>query len=191
MIPLFVFLEGISVTLSLLVAYQYKDEEARRSAFRALFITGGSGIALLASLFLIAYSDGSADLAAIAGSGDALRVNALYPAMFGLVAPGALTKSAQAAAHFWLPGAMSAPSPASAYLHYAQGRHLPARSAASRARRDRPMVLGAEHHRPHHDADRGIRGIHPARLEGPARLLHSELVRRALDADRPGYRDCL
>jgi len=118
-ITLFVFWEGTSITSFLLVAYKYKDEEARRSAFRALFITGGGGIALLAGLLLIAYSAGSTDLAAIAGSGDALRVNALYPVMFGLVALGALTKSAQAPAHFWLPGAMSAPTPASAYLHSA------------------------------------------------------------------------
>jgi len=118
-ISLFVFWEGTSITSFLLVAYKYKDEEARRSAFRALFITGGGGIALLAGLLLIAHSAGSLDFTTIAGSGDALRANALYPVMFGLVALGALTKSAQAPAHFWLPGAMSAPTPASAYLHSA------------------------------------------------------------------------
>jgi len=118
-ISLFVFWEGTSITSFLLVAYKYKDDEARRSAFRALFITGGGGIAMLAGLLLTAQSAGGTDFATITASGDVLRADALYAVMFGLVALGALTKSAQAPAHFWLPGAMSAPTPASAYLHSA------------------------------------------------------------------------
>ncbi len=118
-ITLFVFWEGTSITSFLLVAYKSKDEDARKGAFRALFITGGGGIALLAGLVFASFIAGSASLADILRQGDALRASELYPVMFGLIALGALTKSAQAPAHFWLPGAMSAPAPASAYLHSA------------------------------------------------------------------------
>ncbi len=118
-ITLFVFWEGTSITSFLLVAYKSKDEAARRGAFRALFITGGGGVALLAGLVFVAALSGSTQFDVILRSGDVLRANDLYPVMLGLIALGALTKSAQAPAHFWLPGAMSAPAPASAYLHSA------------------------------------------------------------------------
>jgi multicomponent K+:H+ antiporter subunit A len=118
-ITLFVFWEGTSITSFLLVAYKYKDKQARRGAFRALFITGGGGIALLAGLVFAASIAGSTSFAEILRQGDALRASELYPVLFGLIALGAMTKSAQAPAHFWLPGAMSAPAPASAYLHSA------------------------------------------------------------------------
>ncbi|MCS6848902.1 MAG: proton-conducting transporter membrane subunit [Anaerolineae bacterium] len=118
-ITLFVFWEGTSITSFLLVAYKSKDEDARKGAFRALFITGGGGIALLAGLVFTSSIAGSTGFADILRQGDALRASELYPVMLGLIALGALTKSAQAPAHFWLPGAMSAPAPASAYLHSA------------------------------------------------------------------------
>ena len=118
-ITLFVFWEGTSVTSFLLIAYKTKDAAARRGAFKSLFITGGGGIALLLGLLLLSYVAGSSDLTAILTSGDILRENALYPAMLGLIALGAFTKSAQAPFHIWLPDAMSAPTPASAYLHSA------------------------------------------------------------------------
>ncbi len=118
-ITLFVFWEGTSVTSFLLIAYKTKDEEARRGAFKALFITGGGGIALLAGLLFASAISGGADWATIFSSGAALRDSAWYPVMLGLIAFGAFTKSAQAPFHFWLPTAMSAPTPASAYLHSA------------------------------------------------------------------------
>jgi multicomponent K+:H+ antiporter subunit A len=118
-ITLFVFWEGTSVTSFLLIAYKSKDEAARRGAFKSLFLTGGGGIALLVGLLLLSHVAGSSDLAAILGSGDLLRGSALYPAILGLIALGAFTKSAQAPFHIWLPDAMSAPTPASAYLHSA------------------------------------------------------------------------
>lgn len=118
-VTLFIFWEGTSIVSFLLVAYKYKDEAARQGAFKALFITGGGGIALLAGLLIVAHVAGSADLPAILGRGEQLRNSALYPVMLGLVALGAFTKSAQFPAHIWLPGAMSAPTPASAYLHSA------------------------------------------------------------------------
>lgn len=118
-LTLFIFWEGTSIMSFLLVAYKTKDEEARRGAFRALFITGGGGIALLAGLLFVANTAGSSEFAAILTSGEALRESPTYLVMLGLVAFGALTKSAQWPAHIWLPGAMSAPTPASAYLHSA------------------------------------------------------------------------
>ena len=118
-LTLFIFWEGTSILSYLLVAYKYKDEAARQGAFRALFITGGGGIALLAGLLFVGYVAGGMDFQTILSSGDVLRGSDLYPVMLGLVAFGAFTKSAQFPAHIWLPGAMSAPTPASAYLHSA------------------------------------------------------------------------
>ncbi len=118
-LTLFIFWEGTSILSYLLVAYKYKDEAARQGAFRALFITGGGGIALLAGLLFVGHVAGGMDFRTILGSGDVLRGSNLYPVMLGLVAFGAFTKSAQFPAHIWLPGAMSAPTPASAYLHSA------------------------------------------------------------------------
>ena len=118
-ITLLVFWEGTSVTSFLLIAYKSKDEAARRGAFKSLFITGGGGIALLIGLLLLSYVAGSSDLITILASGDTVRESVLYPAMLGLIALGAFTKSAQTPFHIWLPDAMSAPTPASAYLHSA------------------------------------------------------------------------
>jgi multicomponent K+:H+ antiporter subunit A len=118
-ITVFVFWEGTSVTSFLLIAYKTKDEAARRGAFKSLFITGGGGIALLLGLLLLSFVAGSSDLTTILASGDLLRKSPLYPAMLGLIALGAFTKSAQTPFHIWLPDAMSAPTPASAYLHSA------------------------------------------------------------------------
>jgi NADH:ubiquinone oxidoreductase subunit 5 (subunit L)/multisubunit Na+/H+ antiporter MnhA subunit len=118
-LTLFIFWEGTSMVSYLLIAYKTKDEAARQGAFRALFITGGGGIALLAGLLFVSYVAGSTDFATILSSGDILRNSSLYLVMLGLVSFGAFTKSAQFPAHIWLPGAMSAPTPASAYLHSA------------------------------------------------------------------------
>lgn len=118
-LTLIIFWEGTSITSYLLIAYNYKDEAARKGGFQALFITGGGGIALLAGLLFVGHVAGGMDFATILSSGDILRQSALYPVMLGLVAFGAFTKSAQFPAHIWLPRAMSAPTPASAYLHSA------------------------------------------------------------------------
>ena len=118
-ITLFIFWEGTSITSFLLVGYKYKDKEARYGAFRALFITGGGGIALLAGLLFVSYVTGSTQFVDILNSGEALRSSEFYLIILILVGFGAFTKSAQFPAHIWLPGAMSAPTPASAYLHSA------------------------------------------------------------------------
>lgn len=119
LITLFLFWEGTSISSFLLIGYKYKDEAARRGAFKSLFITGGGGIALLAGLTFIMVILGASDFKTLLASGDLLRSHPLYPAFFALIALGAFTKSAQVPAHIWLPEAMSAPTPASAFLHSA------------------------------------------------------------------------
>lgn len=109
-VTLFIFWEGTSLTSFLLVAYKHKDEAARRGAFKALFITGGGGIALLAGLLLAAFVAGGADFQTLLAGGAALRASPLYPALLALIALGAFTKSAQFPAHLWLPDAMSGPA---------------------------------------------------------------------------------
>jgi len=119
LISLFIFWEVTSITSYLLVAYKTKDATARRGAFQALLITAGGGIALLIGVLGIGAVVGSVDLIDVIGSGDRIRNSGLYLQLLGLVALGAMNKSAQFPFHFWLPGAMSAPTPASAYLHSA------------------------------------------------------------------------
>jgi len=109
LITLFLFWEGTSISSFLLISYKYKDEAARKGAFKSLFITGGGGIALLAGFIFLINLSGSADF----------KSSPLYPVFFTLIAFGAFTKSAQFPAHIWLPEAMSAPTPASAFLHSA------------------------------------------------------------------------
>jgi len=118
-LTLFIFWEGTSIVSFLLVAYKSKDDAAQQGAFKALFITAGGGIALLIGLLIIAHVIGDSRFIAILDSGEALRDSRFYTIILVLIALGAFTKSAQFPFHFWLPDAMSAPTPASAYLHSA------------------------------------------------------------------------
>ncbi len=118
-LTLFIFWEGTSITSFLLVAYKYKDEKARYGAFRALFITGGGAIAMLLGLLWLSSIVGSTQFVDILNSGDLLRSSEFYTPILLLIALGTFSKSAQFPFHIWLPGAMSAPTPASAYLHSA------------------------------------------------------------------------
>jgi multicomponent K+:H+ antiporter subunit A len=118
-ITLFLFWESTTITSYLLVGYKYQDETARYGAIKALFITAGGGVALLAGLLLVSAVSGGAGFVTILNSSEVLRDHPLYLVMLGLVALGAFSKSAQAPFHVWLPDAMTAPTPASAYLHSA------------------------------------------------------------------------
>lgn len=108
---LFVFWELTSITSFLLIGFKSDKKESRDAALQALFITGGGGLVLLAGLVWLGMEAGTyaiSDMAAVSN-----------PWIVLLVAIGAFTKSAQFPFHFWLPGAMAAPTPVSAYLHSA------------------------------------------------------------------------
>src|SRR3546814_13761634 len=83
----------------------------------ALTVTGAGGFCLLAGSLILGHIVGSYDLDEILAAGDLIRSHDLYMPMLILVLLGALTKSAQFPFHFWLPNAMAAPTPVSAYLH--------------------------------------------------------------------------
>ncbi len=118
-ITLFVFWELTSLTSYLLIGLDHDRPTARAAALQALLVTGGGGLALLAGLLLLGQVGGSLELATLLGNGTAIREHALYPPILLLILLGAFTKSAQVPFHFWLPNAMEAPTPVSAYLHSA------------------------------------------------------------------------
>ena len=118
-ITLFVFWELTTVASYLLIGFDHASAKARRSALQALLLTGAGGLALLAGLILLGAAAGSFELSTIMASGDAVRDHQLYLPILILVLIGAFTKSAQVPFHFWLPNAMAAPTPVSAYLHSA------------------------------------------------------------------------
>ena len=116
---LVVFWEITSLTSFLLIAYKYEAHDARIGARMALAVTGGGGLALLAGALLIGDIVGSYELTEVFRQADMLRAHALYPVVLVLVLIGAFAKSAQFPFQFWLPIAMAAPTPVSAYLHSA------------------------------------------------------------------------
>ncbi|MBX3569830.1 MAG: putative monovalent cation/H+ antiporter subunit A [Rhizobiaceae bacterium] len=118
-LTLFVFWELTSVTSFLLIGFDHGREAARRAALQALVVTGIGGLALLAGLLIIWGATGKSDMSGLLASGEALRESPLYVSALLLVLGGAFTKSAQFPFHFWLPNAMEAPTPVSAYLHSA------------------------------------------------------------------------
>lgn len=119
LIQLWFFWELTSISSFLLIGFWSHKSEARKGARMALTVTGGGGLALLAGLLLVGNIVGSYDLSTVLASGDLIREHAAYPVALILVLLGAFTKSAQFPFHFWLPHAMSAPTPVSAYLHSA------------------------------------------------------------------------
>lgn len=119
LIQLVVFWELTSLSSFMLIAYWYHRRDARRGARMSLIITGTGGIFLLAGVLMLGQMAGSYDLGTVLASGDAVRAHAWYPLMLLMVAIGALSKSAQFPFHIWLPQAMAAPTPVSAYLHSA------------------------------------------------------------------------
>lgn len=119
LIVLAIFWELTSIFSFLLIGYWHHKEAARDGARMALTITGLGGLCLLAGMILIGRIVGSYDLGEVLASGDVIRNHELYVPALLLVLMGALTKSAQFPFHFWLPNAMAAPTPVSAYLHSA------------------------------------------------------------------------
>ncbi|TWT18678.1 monovalent cation/H+ antiporter subunit A [Luteimonas marina] len=114
-----VFWELTSISSFLLIGFWFKRDDAREGARMALTITAAGGLALLGGVVMIGRVVGSYELDAVLAAGDAIRAHEFYPWILGLVLAGVFTKSAQFPLHFWLPHAMAAPTPVSAYLHSA------------------------------------------------------------------------
>jgi len=119
LIQLVVFWELTSVMSFLLIGYWHHRLDAQRGARMALTVTGAGGLALLGGVIVLGQITGSYDLDKVLASGELIRAHPLYPLALVLILLGALTKSAQFPFHFWLPRAMAAPTPVSAYLHSA------------------------------------------------------------------------
>jgi len=119
LLQLLVFWELTSLSSFLLISYWHHRSDARRGARMALAITGAGGLAMLAGFLLLGHIVGSYQISVILDAGDLIRAHPLYAPMLLLVLLGAFTKSAQFPFHFWLPHAMAAPTPVSAYLHSA------------------------------------------------------------------------
>jgi multicomponent K+:H+ antiporter subunit A len=116
---LVVFWELTSLSSFLLIGFWSRKTAGRQGARMALVVTGGGGLALLAGMVLLGQAAGSYSLSDILSQGGAVRSSPLYGPILALVLLGAFTKSAQLPFHFWLPHAMAAPTPVSAYLHSA------------------------------------------------------------------------
>lgn len=116
---LVVFWELTSISSFLLIGYWNDQAAARQGARMALTVTGLGGLALMGGAILLGRMAGGFDLDTILGAGPRIVAHPYYPAALLLVFLGAATKSAQFPFHFWLPHAMAAPTPVSAYLHSA------------------------------------------------------------------------
>ncbi|VWX55668.1 putative K(+)/H(+) antiporter subunit A/B [Burkholderiales bacterium 8X] len=119
LVQMVLFWELTSLCSFLLIGYWYHRRDARRGARMALIVTGAGGLCLLAGVLLLGRIVGSYDLDVVLASGELIRSHPLYRTVLVLVLLGAFTKSAQFPFHFWLPRAMAAPTPVSAYLHSA------------------------------------------------------------------------
>ncbi len=118
-IALFVFWELTSLSSYFLIGFDHEREAARTAALQALLVTGTGGLAFLAAAVLLGQASGTFELSATLHATSDLRQHPAYPAIVLLVLTAAFTKSAQFPFHFWLPNAMEAPAPVSAYLHAA------------------------------------------------------------------------
>lgn len=118
-IQLVVFWELTSLSSFLLISYWQHKKEGRDGAKMALTITGAGGLAMLAGVLLLGHIVGSYNLTDILANGELIKNHELYTPIIILILLGVFTKSAQFPFHFWLPHAMAAPTPVSAYLHSA------------------------------------------------------------------------
>ncbi len=118
-ITLFIFWELTSISSFFLIGFNNDKEASRKSALTALSITGLGGFFLLTGMVALGYVAQEYQISALAELSEEIQGNSLYPLILLMVFVGAFTKSAQFPFHFWLPGAMKAPTPVSTYLHSA------------------------------------------------------------------------
>ena len=116
---LLIFWELTSLSSFLLIGYWKHLPEGRQGARMALAVTGSGGLALIAGMLILGHIVGSYDLSIILQNKDLIQASPLYLPALILILIGCFTKSAQFPFHFWLPHAMAAPTPVSAYLHSA------------------------------------------------------------------------
>lgn len=116
---LVVFWELTSVSSFLLIGFWSHRADARAGARQALAVTGGGGLAMLGGFVLLGQIAGTYEISAMAANVAAIQADARFVPALLLILLGAFTKSAQFPFHFWLPDAMAAPTPVSAYLHSA------------------------------------------------------------------------
>lgn len=119
LITLFIFWELTSISSFFLIGFNNQDSASRKSALTALGITGMGGLFLLAAAIMLGFAGGDYSIAAVLASGLDIHNHALYVPIIIFIMLAAFTKSAQFPFHFWLPGAMKAPTPVSTYLHSA------------------------------------------------------------------------
>ena len=116
---LLIFWELTSLSSFLLIGYWKHLPEGRQGARMALTVTGMGGLAMIGGMLSVGQSVGSYDLSVILQSREMIQADPLYVPALILILLGCFTKSAQFPFHFWLPHAMAAPTPVSAYLHSA------------------------------------------------------------------------
>lgn len=119
LLVMLVFWEMTSLVSFLLIGFSWTSQEARRGARMALVITAGGGLALMAGLLLLGQEVGSWQLSQVLAASEQIKASENYPLILSLILIGAFAKSAQFPFHLWLPHAMAAPTPVSAYLHSA------------------------------------------------------------------------
>ncbi|HEX5580701.1 MAG TPA: hydrogen gas-evolving membrane-bound hydrogenase subunit E [Gemmatimonadaceae bacterium] len=119
LLVMFVFWEATSVLSFLLIGFHADSPHARRSALMSLRVTAGGGLALLGAIVLIGAALGTYSMTEVIARRPELAASPWITPILGGLFIGAFTKSAQFPFHFWLPNAMQAPTPASAYLHSA------------------------------------------------------------------------
>lgn len=116
---LFLFWELTSISSYLLIGFNQDQKESRTSAWQALIVTGAGGIALMGGLLLLSLTTGNNTFSDMVQDNSHYASHTLYLPALLLILLGCFTKSAQFPFHFWLPNAMAAPTPVSAYLHSA------------------------------------------------------------------------
>ena len=116
---LFVFWELTSFSSFMLIGFNHEEAASRGAALQALLVTSSGGLAMLAGLVMLGLIGGTFELSTLLTRGVMLQASPWYAPALILVLLGAFTKSAQFPFHFWLPNAMAAPTPVSAYLHSA------------------------------------------------------------------------
>jgi len=116
---LYVFWELTSISSFMLIGYRHEDEDARQGALQSLLVTNMGGLALLAGVLLLGLAGGTLEVSDLLNRREQISASPLLAPAIILILTGVMTKSAQFPFHFWLPRAMVAPAPVSAYLHSA------------------------------------------------------------------------